>query len=63
MQPILVDSKLRKAEDARLRATYKKVDKQLVKAEKKSLDKATDLLMKHSDLAWQLLASQGAVDA
>jgi hypothetical protein len=63
MQPILVDNKLRKAEDARLRATYKKVDKQLVKAAKKSLDNATDRLMKQPDLAWQLIAAQGAIDA
>jgi hypothetical protein len=62
-QPIVVDNKLRKAEDARLRATYKKVDKQLVKSEKTSLDKATDLLMKHQNLAWQLLAAQSDIDA
>jgi hypothetical protein len=58
MPPILVDNKLRKAEDARLRATYKKVDKQLVKSAKASLDKATDLLMKHPNVAWKLIASQ-----
>jgi hypothetical protein len=61
--PILVDNKLRKAEDARLRATYKKVDKQLVKAQRTSLDQATDLLMKHPSQAWQLIASQSAFEA
>jgi hypothetical protein len=59
-KPILADSKLRKAEDARLRATYKKVEAQLVKASKKSLDKATDLLMKHPDVAFQLIDVQSA---
>jgi hypothetical protein len=62
-QPILVNNKLRKAEDARLRATYKRVDRQLVGERNKSLDKATDLLMKHPNLAWQLIAAQDDVDA
>jgi hypothetical protein len=57
-QPILVDTKLRKAEDARLRAKYKAVDKMIVKNAKKSLDIATDRLMKHPRLAWQLVDSQ-----
>jgi hypothetical protein len=61
--PILVDNKLRKAEDARLRALYKKIDKQLVKAQRTSLEQATDRLMKNPSLAWQLLASQSNVDA
>ncbi|HUS30332.1 MAG TPA: hypothetical protein VMZ53_17610 [Kofleriaceae bacterium] len=56
-KPILVDAKLRKAEDARLMAKYKQVDKQLVKNASKSLDKATDRLMKNPTLAWQLIAS------
>jgi hypothetical protein len=55
--PILVDNKLRKAEDARLLAKYKQVDKALVKNASKSLDKATDRLMKNPTLAWQLIAS------
>jgi hypothetical protein len=55
--PILVDNKLRKAEDARLLAKYKQVDKSLVKNASKSLDKATDRLMKNPTLAWQLIAS------
>jgi hypothetical protein len=57
-QPILVDAKLRKAEDARLRAKYRAVDKMIVKNTKKSLDAATDRLMKNSVLAWQMVDSQ-----
>ena len=60
--PILVDNKLRKAEDARLLAKYKQVDKSLVKNASKSLDKATDRLMKNPTLAWQLIASNDVVD-
>lgn len=56
-QPILVDAKLRKAEDARLRAKYKRVDRRIVKQTKQSLDLATDRLMKHPAVAWQLLAA------
>jgi len=57
-QPVLVNAKLRKAEDARLRAKYKAVDKMIVKNAKKSLDLATDRLMKHPSLAWKLVDSQ-----
>ena len=57
-QPILVDAKLRKAEDARLRAKYKTVDRMIVKNTKQSLDQATDRLMKHPAIAWKLLAAQ-----
>jgi hypothetical protein len=53
-----VDAKKRKVEDVRLAAKYKQVEKQLVKNQKKSLDKAVDRLMKHQDLAWQLIGSQ-----
>ena len=56
--PILVDAKLRKAEDARLAAKYKTVTKQIVKSQDKSLDKATDRLMKNRELAWQLIDAQ-----
>jgi hypothetical protein len=56
-QPILVDAKLRKAEDARLMAKYKSVDKMLVKNAAASLDRATDRLMKHPELAWQLVGN------
>jgi hypothetical protein len=54
-EPVLVDAKLRKAEDARLLARYKQVDKMIVKNAAKSLDAATDRLMKHQELAWQLV--------
>jgi hypothetical protein len=57
-QPILVDAQLRKAEDARLRAKYRSVDKRIVKNTSKSLDLATDRLMKHPTLAWQLINAQ-----
>ena len=57
-QPILVDAKLRKAEDARLIKVYKSVDKQIVKNQNKSLDKATDRLMKNPELAWRLVDAQ-----
>lgn len=57
-QPILVDATLRKAEDARLRAKYRAVDKMIAKSTKKSLDLATDRLMKHPNLAWKLIDSQ-----
>lgn len=57
-QPRIVDSKLRKAEDRRLRATYKAVDKRLVEQQKSSLDRAADRLMKHPDLAWKLVDAQ-----
>lgn len=53
-----VDAKKRAAEDARLIAKYKQVDRSLVKNASKSLDKAVDHLMKHQDLAWQLIAAQ-----
>lgn len=57
--PVLtVDAKKRKAEDARLIAKYKQVEKQLVKNHKKSLDKAVDRLMKNQQLAFQLIDSQ-----
>ena len=61
MQPILVSAKLRQAEDARLRAKYKSVDRMIVKNTKKSLDIATDRLMKHPKLAWSLVDSQNVV--
>jgi hypothetical protein len=51
-----VDAKKRKAEDARLIAKYKQVDRALVKNANKSLDAAVDHLMKHQDLAWKLIA-------
>lgn len=59
-EPLLVDAKLRKAEDARLRAKYRAIDKQLVAKQKKSLALAVDRLMKHPALARTLIASQRA---
>jgi hypothetical protein len=57
-QPRIVDANLRKAEDARLRAKYKAVDRMLVASEKKSLDIATDRLMKHPELAWKIASAE-----
>ncbi|HEY5921691.1 MAG TPA: hypothetical protein VIV11_08470 [Kofleriaceae bacterium] len=56
-QPILVDTKLRDGEDARLRAKYRTVDRMIVKNTKTSLDAATDRLMKFPSLARQLVDS------
>jgi hypothetical protein len=61
-KPILVDAQLRKAEDARLRAKYRSVDRMLVKSWAKSLDTATDRLMKHPALAWQVVRTQDALE-
>jgi len=57
-QPILVDARLRKAENARLIARYKVVDRMLVKNASASLDKATDRLMKHAELAWHIVSAE-----
>jgi hypothetical protein len=46
----------RLAEDQRLAKKYAQVERQLIKARKKSLDKAVDRLMQHPDLAAQLVA-------
>jgi hypothetical protein len=51
----VVDAGLRKREDARLVAKYRQVDALIVKHEQASLDRATDRLMKHPELAWSLL--------
>lgn len=56
--PILADARLRKAEDVRLLKVYKAVEKQIVKNQNKSLDKATDRLMRNAALAWTLLDAQ-----
>ena len=57
-QPVVaVDAKLRKAEDARLRAVYSRVDRAIVRNEKQSLELAVDRLMTHPRLAWQLVGS------
>jgi len=57
-EPVLVDAKLRKAEDARLRAKYRAVERMLVKSQKRSIDLAVDRLMAHRELAWKLVSSQ-----
>jgi hypothetical protein len=57
-QPLVVDAKLREAEDARLRAKYRAVERMIVKNREKSLDLATDRLMKHPALARQLVAQR-----
>ncbi|MGE5183703.1 MAG: hypothetical protein ACM31C_16640 [Acidobacteriota bacterium] len=59
-KPIVVDADLRKAEDARLRAKYAAVDKQIVAHARRSLELATDRLMKHPQLAWQLVSAARA---
>ena len=53
--PILVDADKRKAEDIRLLATYKIVDRMLVKSQKRNVELAVDRLLKHQTLAWQLV--------
>ncbi len=58
VEPVLVDADMRKAEDARLKAKYKRVEQMIVKNTKTSLDRATDRLMKNPTLAWQLIDSQ-----
>lgn len=55
--PILVDAKLRAAEDARLRKRYRAVEASIVKRQRKSLEQAVDLLMARPALARQLLDS------
>lgn len=55
--PILVDAKLRKAEDARLMRRYRQVDASIVRNAKRSLDAATDRLMAQPHLARAFLAS------
>jgi hypothetical protein len=54
--PVQPDSDKRIAEDKRLAKRYRQVDAQIVKNRKSSLDRATDLLMQHPDLAAQVLA-------
>ena len=50
-----IDPKLRATETARLIKKYKAVDAMIVKNQKKSLELAVDRLMRHQDLAWQLV--------
>ena len=57
-EPILVNTTLRNAEDARLRAKYRAVERMLIKNEKRSIDLAVDQLMQHQQLAWKLVSAQ-----
>lgn len=50
-----VDPGLRAAETMRLLKKYKTVTAMIVKNQKTSLDRATERLMKHPELAWRLL--------
>ena len=56
-EPILVDARMRRAEDRRLIAKYKQVEAQILKNKNKSLDAATDRLMSNPDLARKFLES------
>ena len=53
--PNVVDARKRSIEDARLRARYVQVTKQLVENEQSSLDLATDRLMAHPELEASLV--------
>ena len=53
--PGLVDARLRAAEDGRLLKRYRQVEQMIVKNQKKSIELAVDRLMKHPDIAWQLV--------
>jgi hypothetical protein len=53
--PVVVDARLRAAEDARLLKRYRQVEQTIVKNQKKSIELAVDRLMKHPDIAWQLV--------
>ena len=53
--PVIVDARLRATEDARLLKRYRQVEQMIVKNQKKSIELAVDRLMKHPDIAWQLV--------
>ncbi|HUJ58909.1 MAG TPA: hypothetical protein VLX92_10465 [Kofleriaceae bacterium] len=53
----VIDARLRKQEDARLRARYTEVTRALVRDEARSLDLATERLLAHPGLAWALVES------
>ena len=57
-QPIVVDARLRAAENARLRAKYTQVERALVKNEKRNIELAVDRLMQHPDLAWTIASAE-----
>lgn len=54
-RPIPVEARLRAAETARLVAQFKLVDQKLVKDQKASLELAVTRLMKHPQIAWDLI--------
>jgi hypothetical protein len=54
-QKPVVDGRMRTAENARLHGLYKQIASQLDKQASKSLDTATDRLMKKPALAWALI--------
>jgi hypothetical protein len=59
-RPIYLDDpqvsvKLRQAEDARLRTKYKQVERMILMNWKRNLELSVDRLMKHPQLAWQLV--------
>jgi hypothetical protein len=56
-QVVAIDAKLRAAENARLRAKYKAVDNRLLASWAKSLDLATERMMKRPDLALRLVTA------
>jgi hypothetical protein len=53
-----VETDKRVAETARLKKLYAQIDKTLAANGRKSLDLATDRLLNHQQLAWQLLAAR-----
>jgi hypothetical protein len=55
-EPMTVEARLRAKETARLKAIYKRVERDLVKNEQHDLDLAVDRLMKHPALAEKLVA-------
>lgn len=52
-----INPRLRTAEDLRLTRKYEQVTAMIVKNQKQSIELAVDRLMKHPDLAWQLIDS------
>jgi hypothetical protein len=54
--PVVVDGRLRASENQRLIAKYRQVDAMIVANQSKSLDLATDRLMRRPALAWAILS-------
>ena len=55
VDPIVVDGRMRRTEDQRLRARYRQVDAMLVRNTRASLELAVDRLMARPALAWSLV--------